>query len=467
MLVIISDLHLTDGSSGETIRDIAFRAFADRLRGLAYDASWRKDGRYQPLEELHLVLLGDILDVIRSTKWLEDQAGVSVRPWSDSASQLFINKVSAITSDILKRNQASFATLKSLTRDGVITIPEATSEGKPALVGWEPTSPHRQTVKVRIHYLVGNHDWFFHLPHAPYNAIRLSVAEALGLETPADRPFPHDPYESDVLPQVYRDHHVFARHGDIYDSYNFAGNRDASSLGDAVVVELIDRFAMTVREEMANQLPPALLAGLNEIDNLRPTFIIPVWIDGLLRKTCPNEPGLQKKVKDVWDSMVDDLIKLDFVQQHHSFFHLFDKVEDLEWGLKFSKGVSHGNLSRLYAWISEKFGTKEKSYYPNALSEVNFKNRTARFIVYGHTHWHETVPLASILTDEGILNQIYINSGTWRPYHELARPHPEQEEFVGYEVMTYLSFFKDDERGGRLFESWSGVLGQRPLSEKN
>ena len=61
MLVIISDLHLTDGTSGETIRVGAFRAFRERLRDLVYDASWRADGKYKPLEELNLVLLGDIL----------------------------------------------------------------------------------------------------------------------------------------------------------------------------------------------------------------------------------------------------------------------------------------------------------------------------------------------------------------------------------------------------------------------
>jgi UDP-2,3-diacylglucosamine pyrophosphatase LpxH len=461
MVVIISDLHLTDGSSGETIRSGAFRMFADRLRDLAYNASWRPDGTYLPLEELHLILLGDILDIIRSTQWLEEENGASVRPWSDSASLPFINKVSAITAKVIENNAPSLAILKSFSQDATITVPEATAERKPAKVGWEPDAPHRQPVRVRIHYLVGNHDWFFHLPYEPYNAIRQAVVDAIGVETPANKPFPHDPYESDVLRQIYEDHRIFARHGDIYDPYNFPGDRNSSSLGDAVVVELVDRFAMAVRGQMGQQLPELLLTGLKEIDNLRPTAMIPVWIDGLLRKTCPNDPSTQKKVKDVWDCMVDDFIKLDFVQQHHSFFHLFDSVSDLEWGLKFSKGVSHGNLSRLFAWIDDKFAAQQNSYYPHALSEVNFKNRMARFIVYGHTHWYEQVPLSSILTDDGVLNQIYINSGTWRPYHELARPHPEQEEFVGYQVMTYLSFFKDDERNGRLFESWSGALGDR------
>lgn len=79
MLVIISDLHLTDGTSGETIRAAAFKAFRERFRDLAYDASWRSDDEYRPLESIDLVLLGDILDVIRSTRWCD--APADVRPW--------------------------------------------------------------------------------------------------------------------------------------------------------------------------------------------------------------------------------------------------------------------------------------------------------------------------------------------------------------------------------------------------
>ena len=55
-------------------------------------------------------------------------------------------------------------------------------------------------------------------------------------------------------------------------------------------------------------------------------------------------------------------------------------------------------------------------------------------------------------------NQIYLNSGTWRPVHELARFHPGQKHFVGYHVMTYLNFFKGDERKGKAFEGWTGAL---------
>jgi len=458
MLIIVSDLHFTDGTSGETVRDGAFKLFRDELSDLAYGASWRANGKYKPVEDLHLILLGDVLDVIRSTQWLQVKGIQSdVRPWGDQQSQPFIDKVGAITSAILHNNAESLATLKNLSE--TVTIPQATMEGRPAAADWNPDGKGRQPVKVHIHYMVGNHDWFFHLPGAPYNQIRQTIGEAMGLTTPANAPFPHDPSESAPIQQIYSEHRVFARHGDIYDSFNYDGDRNKSSLGDAIVVELVDKFAMQVSQEV--NLPAACVAGLREIDNLRPTFVIPVWVDSLLKRTCPDT-GLQMQVKAVWDGLVDYLLGLDFVRKHHSFFHLFDNVDQLEWALKFSKGVSKGNFSRLYAWIAEKSATQDSSYYPQAAAEGAFKSRAARAIVYGHTHVYEMVPLDSLVVNNAFLDQVYFNSGTWRPYHQLSRVHPEQEEFVKFQLMTYLAFFKDDERGGRPFETWSGVLGARP-----
>ena len=88
MLVIISDLHLTDGTSGATIRAGAFKVFRQRVNDMAWDASWRagKDGKYKPIERIDIILLGDILDVIRSSAWLYvDNRKVDVRPWHPKA----------------------------------------------------------------------------------------------------------------------------------------------------------------------------------------------------------------------------------------------------------------------------------------------------------------------------------------------------------------------------------------------
>ena len=453
MLVIISDLHLTDGTSGETIRAGAFRAFRERLRDLAYDASWRTGGKYKPIEELHLVLLGDILDVIRSTKWLSG----STRPWDSPESQAFISTIRTINDAILVQNADSLAVLKSLDDGKTTTLPPATSEGRPAKVSREPGAKERQPVKVHIHYLVGNHDWFYHLPGTAYNKVRESVVGKMGLVNRAAEPFPHDPSESDTLQRIYEEHRVFARHGDIYDPFNYEHDRNASSLGDAIVVELLNRFPEEVKKQMGAVLPKECTDGLKEIDNVRPLLMVPVWIDGLLRRTC--QPRMAKSVKEIWDKLADDFLGLNFVQTRDSVFNVFDAVDKLEWALKFSRGVSLSNLGRLLSWIKEKVVTRESSYYAQALTEAAFKNRKAKFVVYGHTHHHEVVPLDSATMEQGLVNQIYINSGTWRRVHELAKMNPNDEEFMGYNVMTYLAFFKDDERGGRQFESWSGCLG--------
>jgi hypothetical protein len=40
--------------------------------------------------------------------------------------------------------------------------------------------------------------------------------------------------------------------------------------------------------------------------------MIPVWVDGLLRRSRPSKEE-QKKVKDTWDKLADDFLALDRV----------------------------------------------------------------------------------------------------------------------------------------------------------
>ena len=90
------------------------------------------------------------------------------------------------------------------------------------------------------------------------------------------------------------------------------------------------------------------------------------------------------------------------------------------------------------------------------------RDRDARFVVYGHTHHHEIVPLDVVLGNGRRGAQVYFNTGTWRRVHRLARSSRSGRAFVAYDVMTYLAFFKDDERQGRPYACWSGALGEGP-----
>ena len=453
MLVIISDLHLTDGTSGQTIQENAFRIFAERVRDMALDASFRQDNTYRPVERIDILLLGDILDVIRSTAWLQE--GATARPWSDPSNNAFIEKVKDISDAILEHNAPSLAHLRNLSQDNGLTLPPPDTTGRqPA--DEEPQCP----VAVKIHYMVGNHDWFYHLPGAAYDPLRQNVVQAMGLANDFTVGFPHDPEESVELARVLREHEVLARHGDIYDPFNFAEDRDTSSLGDCIVVELLNRFPLAVNDLMGPELPQACLDGLRELDNVRPLLAIPIWIDALLQRTGVGRRQV-RNVKRIWDGLVDDFLRLDFVRDRDSFFNPWDSVDKLEIALKFSRGISLGTAGALAAWWNEQMGVSDESHYPHAIKERAFKNRSARYLVYGHTHDHEIVPLDASFPGSQRFDQIYFNSGTWRRVHRLAKAHPDEQEFIAYDVMTYLSFFKGDERKGRPFACWSGALGER------
>jgi UDP-2,3-diacylglucosamine pyrophosphatase LpxH len=312
-------------------------------------------------------------------------------------------------------------------------------------------------VPVKIWYMVGNHDWFFHLEGSAYDAIRETIVRHMGLSNRHHEPFPHDPAECDELLDAMRRHRLFARHGDIYDPFNFEGDRDSSSLGDAIVIDLLNRFATEVESELAADLPEATLAGLREIDNVRPSLLVPVWVDGVLERSC-SFPALRKRVKKVWDRLADEFLELKFVRERDTWSPN-DLVDGLQRALKFSQKISTGWASSIIEWIHTLRGAGEGSYHQYALAEQDFRNRRAMHIVYGHTHDAESIPLDASYADGRILNQMYFNSGTWRRVHRQTQLCPAEHEFIPCDVMTYLSFFRGDERGGRPYEAWTGMLG--------
>lgn len=458
MLVVVSDIHFTDDAGNKTIPAQALRIFRERLRDMAYDASWRADGTYRPIEELDLVLLGDILDVIRSARWpaVSETDPTFVRPWTSPDDPRFQAKVREIIEAILERNEPSFEVLRSLNSPQVMTLPPATREGGVARVSREPDSPERVPVRVRIHYVAGNHDWFLHLPGPAFDQVRRLVIERMGLAQLAD-PFPYQPEDSPLLTQLCEQHRVYFRHGDCYDIWNYHGDRRASSIGDAIVIDLLNRFCAEVESKLGPDLPEECLRGFQQIDHVRPLLLAPLWVDSLLRRTGV-EPGLADKVKKLWDDVADRFLHMDFVRECARYLPALT-LDKLALALKFSKGLSLGMLAQLFSWITDALPcANERPTAEDAMSERAFKTRRARAIVYGHTHHHEIVPLNVYPTAKGLVEQIYVNTGTWRVYNERVQMRRDPPDFTAWWVMTYVGIYKDDERGGRPFEAWSGAL---------
>src|SRR5688572_22602267 len=114
MLVIISDIHLGDGTTANSISPTAFELLSNRLRETAFYASFRADGIYRPIETLDILLIGDILDPLHSTLWLNTAPGAPnyARPWTDTSSPAFANMLAETTQAIMDVNRTSLEILR-------------------------------------------------------------------------------------------------------------------------------------------------------------------------------------------------------------------------------------------------------------------------------------------------------------------------------------------------------------------
>src|SRR5258706_6199342 len=178
MLLIVSDLHLGDGTTANSITPNAFELFAGRLQETLDFASLRNDGKYRPIENVDVVLMGDILDPLHSTRWLDTMPGDAdyIRPWSDPSNPLYAPKLLKVTRAILEMNKESTAILRQCASGELISMPPATKKGKP-----DRRTKTRIPIKDRLHYMIGNHDWYYHLKDEAFHKIRKEIIEPIRL----------------------------------------------------------------------------------------------------------------------------------------------------------------------------------------------------------------------------------------------------------------------------------------------
>ncbi len=456
MIVVVSDLHLTDGASGTGVEPGAFSLFARLIGEMARHASHRPDG-FRLIEGLDLVLLGDVLDLLRSRAWPARRSSADrvPRPWEPPHE--IAPAVERAVEGVLSRNDEGLETLRGMASEGVLF--------------YEYGRTHR--VPVRINYFVGNHDWLLRLPGPAYDRIRARAVAGLGLHNAAEVPFPHDLREADAaLAERVRAHRLVLRHGDVHDAFNFDGDRNRSALGDGVVIELLNRFPEAVREELGLGEDHPLLLALREVDNVRPFHVIPAWVLGVIRRFGLEGRPPGSAILDVWNQLGEAFFALDFVRRRDRPWR-WDEVDKLELAFRFVRGFASGRIVRATVnHLLRFFADRHRRFARHALEEPEIESGDARYVVYGHTHVHEVRPLAIRRTpaDEpsspteireggvAVDRQFYFNSGTWRPTYRQTLAHPERLEFLGHNALTALAFYRDDERMGRGFEVWNGAL---------
>jgi UDP-2,3-diacylglucosamine pyrophosphatase LpxH len=448
MLVIVSDLHLGDGTTAASIPPSAFEVFARRLNETAYFASWQKDGSYRPIDSLDVILMGDILDPLHSTRWLDTR---DLRPWSNPYAADYAPKLLEVTRAILEENKDSLEILRRCASGKSIRLAPATRRKKPDF-----KTSEQIPLKVRFHYMIGNHDWYYHLPGEAFDQIRAEVIKKMGLCNPVS-PFPYEADESPMLKEIFERYQVFARHGDCFDKFNYDSEkgRDYSAVGDAFTMNVCNRYPVEVQKRYGDQLPPGVVESLRRITNIRPALAAPLWISGQIKAHAGAD--MEDELKGVWDDIAEEFLQLEFVRQADKAFQ-FDIVDAMELLVKISGHASFSTINDVVVWVHEKMWGGEHSFLNYALQEPAFLNNTARHVVYGHTHHYEIIPLdakgsRAPYTD----SQVYFNSGTWHSYYDLAMKNPKEQKFVPYQALTYITFYADGEHEGRNFDAWSGV----------
>ncbi len=391
LLIFISDLHLTEHAPPVAVpRDALFERF------------WFRIAMARGEQPAHLVLVGDLFDIVRSPTWFLTPHRPYHLPNDDVCAM-----IDRITDNIIATEKPFFDAVRARVEEGAL----------------------------RVSYILGNHDRL--LAYAPNS--RRAIWKALTGEDKAVE-FPET--------MVFPEHDVLAYHGNQAD---FVCNDDAGegNLGDAIGSELIVRFPMVLREKVG--LP---LLDLDEIDDVRPIYAVPAWV----RHFGANR-GMMKAVATTWRDLVEEFLDNPFVKEwmHGHGGRGFNPARQLHTLLQLSTGrimrrTGDHRLARLFTHLQTFFDGRFAQHGADLLSEDRYKG--LRYVVNGHSHFASMVPL-------GLLDgrpACYFNTGSWRTVHQMGRLLPGRPAFLKYEAMSYVVFFPDPDAMGRDFEWWNGVL---------
>lgn len=475
MLALISDLHLCDGSA--SVGNVAPEVFALALREIYQIAEGVARVRDQPTQ-VDLVFLGDIFDLLRTERWFEDARGnpvpLSERPWGSAAAvrgermtPAAAARARSILDEVLAVNADALATLRG--------------ESLPPPPG----------VEVRRLYIPGNHDRLYLHDGELRAGIHAGLGVAHGEGLSGEGIFLHRL----EMPQ----YGTLARHGHEWDVWNFPGfRRDAvpseytdadylpAPIGDAVTAEMAARlpYEIRLRLQESRAFPPELVnrihRGLQRIEDVRPLFASFHWAYyavSRLATELDREPGriLRASLEDSVRTLARGFRDLEFYQAwqelHHQPFHLDAALllRVILYGLSLPSCFP-------VEWVAERIEqllvtrnpltTTRKGALREDLSSVG--REELRFVVYGHTHRPEQVPMHGGTR----VQDVYLNTGTYRPGVFRA---DDGQGFVGWQRIAYVCISSPEEALGQAtpfglphvgpaFVTWAGARSAGSIS---
>jgi UDP-2,3-diacylglucosamine pyrophosphatase LpxH len=452
MLAIVSDLHLNDGSTASNPHGAAFTLLGKEIEAAA-DAKRAK--------EIHLVLLGDIMDLVRTDWWHRNNVPPEQRPWGGDLDPEYA----------MNANATAIEGQYGAILDDVLA-------GAPTrdLLGMIDRLQRPGGLPVHVTYVVGNHDRVFN----NFDGLKTRLRGAL--------PRLNLTFDTRLVAPEYR---LLARHGHEWDDHchgwifmtkvlkknRRAGRFDPAAyrvmaIGEVVTAELMSGFIHHVKRRLDAQDPDdqAFLELLKDVNNLRPMTDVLKWLGWATRGKVKRYVAaaeaalvlaldglLDSAFAKQWDSIKPDLL---------FWGDLTDYLSRVRWALK-KEGLASvyrdaTTLSKLAerpkAVYNAATGKGDRDRYERG-AEADLKNagRDIRCIVYGHTH---RALRRCFAADPAGQAQLYLNTGTYLPLVERAE---DGKSFWQAHRMAVLLVFRDDEdtanrRGqGPTLDVWDGV----------
>lgn len=486
MIVFISDLHLTDGTFDyKDPADPRKNPVKHDISAEAFELFWKEIHRIvdanrdeAEIRDITVVLLGDIFEMRSTTRWVATdydeggrRKGLGDRTWKEDRARPS-RTCREILEAIIDNNKAS---LDYLSNKGLLRMARDSALA----------SLQTRGVTFRYKFVCGNHDSLviFHQDEELRNLIKdrlgWDVVPAAATGSPAGVRFVDDALG------------VVAEHGHRGDFVDYYNNSYYDPPLGALLPDTFGRLMYHIQRIPADKeqiRKDLVLIGMN-IDNVRPSSDGLDWLLG----NIPRDPATRKELRTVLTTVVQELVEdagplFDFI-----YPRIKDRLKNMPWYAKalltiagifkskknliketlvktlqkivdrLKKDESTDPLDKVLGDLKDKIngmmpkgeGEKVSHYYENAKVEAD--RPESKFIVYGHSHQFEIVPLRTI----GDKKSFYFNSGTWKKtiQKDLYCP-PDCLNFQQWARMTYLNIYDVAKRENKdhVFDLWHGNL---------
>jgi UDP-2,3-diacylglucosamine pyrophosphatase LpxH len=443
MLVVISDLHLADGTAGD--HNLKPQVYVDLLDRIA--EAHAKVRAVNPHSQVQIVYAGDIFDMRRTHFWFQGEqspwrhfqpvegADHAKPPTPSTSGEGYLDRAVQLFTQIMTHENV--APIKGILGDRLAD----------RFGGIEPT---------RV-YLPGDSDRLINMSPG----LRARVIDFLGLDL--GLPQGWNPDLRFPTQYVEPGHGVLIRHGHEWDVYSFEGDSDRLEpqdydcvpMNDLISCELFARLTYEASlQQPGGEFSAEAIARfrqkIEQLDNVRPVSSVVQWLtrhfttseDKTMLRQCIGRALSNFNTKDYvkwWLSSAG----------HDKWYNPLDEADRLELLLASLDKLWLGKIGAAMK-IYDKFAAYdpyERYVDMAAKEEMALQDGSAvQYVVYGHTHWAQHIPLKFLGEEGGPQRDLhYVNVGSLRPTHQVTR---DGRNFYVTESLCFGIFYRQDERSG-------------------